>query len=118
MLVGAEARATPRYFSTLNVENCGAIGIPMTRRAPAAASSSSASAMKGRQLRMPNATGTLAPNRSASAFVCDHTEILFDVDVQAAATARGCGAALRRTESLNTSPTFIGALEDIVRRRL
>ena len=51
-------------------------------------------------------------------FVCDHTEILFDVDVQAAATARGCGAALRRTESLNTSPTFIGALEDIVRRRL
>jgi ferrochelatase len=51
-------------------------------------------------------------------FVCDHTEILFDIDVQAAATARECGAALRRTESLNTSPTFIAALEDIVRQRL
>jgi ferrochelatase len=51
-------------------------------------------------------------------FVCDHTEILFDIDVQAAATARGAGATLRRTGSLNTSPLFISALEDLVRQRL
>ena len=51
-------------------------------------------------------------------FVCDHTEILFDIDVQAAAVARECGVALRRTESLNTSPTFIAALEDLVRGML
>ena len=51
-------------------------------------------------------------------FVCDHTEILFDIDVQAQATARGLGASLRRTESLNTSPTFIGALESLVREKL
>jgi protoporphyrin/coproporphyrin ferrochelatase len=51
-------------------------------------------------------------------FVCDHTEILFDIDIQAAAAAREAGAALRRTESLNTSPTFIAALEDLVRARL
>jgi ferrochelatase len=51
-------------------------------------------------------------------FVCDHTEILFDIDVQAARAARDAGAALRRTESLNTSATFISALEDIVRARL
>jgi protoporphyrin/coproporphyrin ferrochelatase len=51
-------------------------------------------------------------------FVCDHTEILFDIDVQAAAIARGEGAALRRTESLNTSPTFIAMLEEIVRAKL
>jgi ferrochelatase len=51
-------------------------------------------------------------------FVCDHTEILFDVDVQAAATARGCGALIRRTESLNTSPAFIALLEDLVRKTL
>jgi ferrochelatase len=43
-------------------------------------------------------------------FVCDHTEILFDIDVQAAEAARGAGATLRRTPSLNTSPTFIRAL--------
>jgi protoporphyrin/coproporphyrin ferrochelatase len=48
-------------------------------------------------------------------FVCDHTEILFDVDVQASAAARECGATLRRTESLNTSPTFVALLEDLVR---
>jgi ferrochelatase len=51
-------------------------------------------------------------------FVCDHTEILFDIDVQAARAARDAGAALRRTESLNTSATFISALAEIVRARL
>jgi len=51
-------------------------------------------------------------------FVCDHTEILFDIDVQARSTARDAGAALRRTESLNTSPTFISMLEDLVRGML
>ena len=51
-------------------------------------------------------------------FVCDHTEILFDIDVQAAQTAREFSTTLRRTESLNTSPTFIRLLEDLVRRRL
>ena len=42
-------------------------------------------------------------------FVCDHTEILFDIDVQAARTAREFATSLRRTESLNTSPIFIAA---------
>jgi protoporphyrin/coproporphyrin ferrochelatase len=51
-------------------------------------------------------------------FVCDHTEILFDIDVQAADTARESGSQLRRTESLNTSPTFISVLEDLVRQLL
>jgi ferrochelatase len=48
-------------------------------------------------------------------FVCDHTEILFDIDVAAAEAARRRGMALSRTASLNTSPTFIRALADIVR---
>ena len=47
-------------------------------------------------------------------FVCDHTEILFDIDVQAAAAAREAGLELRRTQSLNTSPTFIRALAALV----
>ena len=51
-------------------------------------------------------------------FVCDHTEILFDIDIQAKAAAARKGATLRRTESLNTLPTFIAMLEDLVRRRL
>jgi protoporphyrin/coproporphyrin ferrochelatase len=49
-------------------------------------------------------------------FVCDHTEILFDIDVQAAAVARECGMTLRRTASLNDSPEFITLLEALVRQ--
>ncbi len=62
------------------------------------------------------AIGTRAMLVVPIGFVCDHTEILFDIDVQAAATARDRGVALRRTQSLNTSPTFIAMLEDLVRQ--
>jgi ferrochelatase len=51
-------------------------------------------------------------------FVCDHTEILFDIDIQAKDAAYSCGATLRRTESLNTSPVFIAMLEDLARKLL
>src|SRR5262249_35714294 len=47
-------------------------------------------------------------------FVCDHTEILFDIDVQARQAAASDGITLRRTRSLNTSPTFIDALAALV----
>ena len=48
-------------------------------------------------------------------FVCDHTEVLYDIDVAAAAAARRLGMTLARTESLNVSPAFIRALADVVR---
>lgn len=51
-------------------------------------------------------------------FVCDHTEILFDIDVQAAGVARELGVTLRRTTSLNDSPTFVRLLESLVLDRL
>jgi ferrochelatase len=51
-------------------------------------------------------------------FVCDHTEVLFDIDVQAKTAAEASGASLRRTESLNSSPTFIAMLEDLVQSHL
>ena len=47
-------------------------------------------------------------------FVCDHTEILFDIDIQATQVARAAGVTLRRTQSLNTSPTFVRALAALV----
>ncbi len=49
-------------------------------------------------------------------FVCDHTEILYDIDIQASKAARGLGIELVRSRSLNFSATFIDALADIVRR--
>jgi ferrochelatase len=51
-------------------------------------------------------------------FVCDHTEILFDIDVQATRVAHELGAQLRRTTSLNDSPAFIALLESLVRDQL
>jgi ferrochelatase len=48
-------------------------------------------------------------------FVSDHTEVLYDVDVAAKDAARRRGIVLSRTASLNTSPTFIRALADLVR---
>ena len=47
-------------------------------------------------------------------FVCDHTEILYDIDVAAATAARESGVNLRRTASLNTSPLFIRTLAALV----
>ncbi len=51
-------------------------------------------------------------------FVCDHTEILYDLDIEARAQAAELGLELRRSASLNDSPLFIRALADIVRAQL
>jgi ferrochelatase len=48
-------------------------------------------------------------------FVSDHVEVLYDLDVEAAARARALGVRFERTESLNASPVFIEALADLVR---
>lgn len=50
-------------------------------------------------------------------FVADHLEILYDIDVEAQAVAKTRGLNLKRTPSLNTNPTFISALADIVSKR-
>ena len=51
-------------------------------------------------------------------FVADHLEILYDIDKEAQEFAGSINLDLKRTESLNTSPTFISALTDIVRKHL
>jgi protoporphyrin/coproporphyrin ferrochelatase len=48
-------------------------------------------------------------------FLCDHVEILYDIDVAFAATARELGLKLWRAESLNDSPTLIRALAEVAR---
>ncbi len=48
-------------------------------------------------------------------FLCDHVEILYDVDIVYKQQAEKLGAHLARTESLNDSPKLIAALADVVR---
>jgi protoporphyrin/coproporphyrin ferrochelatase len=48
-------------------------------------------------------------------FVCDHVEILYDIDVEFQALARSLGVRLERTASLNDSPLLLDVLADITR---
>ncbi len=49
-------------------------------------------------------------------FVCDHVEILYDVDVMYRALAARLGVHLERTESLNDDPLLVEALAAIARK--
>ena len=50
-------------------------------------------------------------------FVCDHVEILYDIDVVFCQYGGTKGVTVDRTESLNDSPLFIEALAAVVRER-
>ena len=49
-------------------------------------------------------------------FVCDHVEILYDLDIDAKEYASRKGVQLQRTASLNDAPQFIAALANVVRK--
>ncbi len=46
-------------------------------------------------------------------FLCDHVEILYDIDIAFRETARELGLQLWRAQSLNASPTLIRALAEV-----
>lgn len=47
-------------------------------------------------------------------FVCDHVEVLYDIDIAFQQLAHKMGITLSRAESLNDSPLLIRALKDII----
>lgn len=51
-------------------------------------------------------------------FVCDHVEILYDVDILFRQFADDRGLKLYRAESLNDSPLFVRAVADLAKGRL
>lgn len=51
-------------------------------------------------------------------FVCDHVEVLFDLDVEAKAEADALGLELKRANAVNDHPLYIRALADLVRQRV
>jgi protoporphyrin/coproporphyrin ferrochelatase len=54
----------------------------------------------------------------AIGFLCDHVEVLYDIDIGFRQFAEQRGMLLRRAESLNDSPLLTAALADIVQSRL
>ena len=49
-------------------------------------------------------------------FVCDHVEVLYDLDVEARATASEAGLRFHRAQAANDHPAFIAMLADLVAR--
>jgi ferrochelatase len=46
-------------------------------------------------------------------FLCDHVEILYDIDIAFRETAKELGIRLTRAASLNGSPTLVRALAEV-----
>ena len=51
-------------------------------------------------------------------FLCDHVEVLYDLDVEAAKIARECGGTMIRAGTVGDHPAFIDMMADVVRRHL
>ncbi len=51
-------------------------------------------------------------------FLSDHTEVLYDLDLEARAVAEGLGLAYHRAASLNVRPRFVETLATLARRAL
>jgi protoporphyrin/coproporphyrin ferrochelatase len=49
-------------------------------------------------------------------FVCDHVEVLYDLDVEARAVASQIGVSFHRAQAANDHPSFIAMLADLVER--
>jgi ferrochelatase len=49
-------------------------------------------------------------------FLCDHVEVLYDLDFEAAAIAREAGVRMRRAATVSDHPEFIAMMAEIVRR--
>jgi ferrochelatase len=49
-------------------------------------------------------------------FVCDHVEVLYDLDTEARALAAEHGVALHRAAAVNDHPSFVAMLADLVKR--
>ncbi|MCC7448525.1 MAG: ferrochelatase [Anaerolineae bacterium] len=50
-------------------------------------------------------------------FVCDHVEILYDIDILAQGVARQHGVRLERPPALNDDPLYIETIADLIRER-
>jgi ferrochelatase len=47
-------------------------------------------------------------------FLCDHVEVLYDLDIEAAETAKACGIDFIRAGTVGAHPLFINMLAEFV----
>lgn len=65
-------------------------------------------------LRSARAEGLVAAVLCPIGFLCDHIEVLYDLDIEAAAVARALGIAFSRAEAANDDPLFLDMMADVV----
>jgi ferrochelatase len=68
----------------------------------------------GDYLRTARAAGLEAAVLCPIGFLCDHIEVLYDLDHEAAAVCREIGVAMARAEAVNDDPAFLDTLADAV----
>ena len=66
-------------------------------------------------LRQARADGVAAAVLCPIGFVCDHIEVLYDLDHEAAAVAAEVGLPLARAEAVNDDPRFLDMMAEVVR---
>ena len=67
-------------------------------------------------LRGAKAEGLQAAVLCPIGFVCDHIEVLYDLDQEAAAICREIGLPMVRAEAVNDDPRFLDMMADMVLR--
>jgi protoporphyrin/coproporphyrin ferrochelatase len=65
-------------------------------------------------LRAERATGLEAAVLCPIGFVCDHIEVLYDLDFEAAAVCREVGLPMARAQAVNDDPVFMDLMADVV----
>ena len=69
-------------------------------------------------LRREHETGLEAVVLCPIGFVCDHIEVLYDLDHEAAAVCRDLGLPMVRAEAVNDDPLFLDMMADVVLRTI
>jgi ferrochelatase len=69
-------------------------------------------------LRAERAAGGAAVVVSPIGFVCDHFEVIYDLDYEAAQIARGIGLEMVRAAAVNDDPLFLDMMADVVTRTI
>ena len=65
-------------------------------------------------LRAEHANGLRAAVICPIGFLCDHVEVLYDLDREAADVARAIGLPMARAEAVNDDPLFVQMMADVV----
>jgi ferrochelatase len=72
----------------------------------------------GTALRETRAEGVTSVVVAPIGFLCDHMEVVLDLDVEAAAIARGIGLNMVRAATVGTHPAYVSMVRELIVERL